>query len=78
MILHDILAQLTRIADAQEKIAGIEKQQVPSNFVDSKAEILSEDNSKEEETELERQLEAGRKEGFMFEEDVVPLELLNK
>lgn len=76
MVLNSILVELRRIANALEKLANIEslpKQELPK---DSKFELLDEDENSE--AELERQLDAGKKAGFMFEEDAVDLELLKE
>ena len=76
MILNDLLTELKRIATALEKLANIEstsKEEIPK---DSKFELLDED--KDSNAELERQLDIGKKAGFMFPEDAVDLELLNE
>lgn len=74
MILNDLLIELKRIATALEKLANIEslpKQELPK---DSKFELLDEDRDLE--SIIDKQLEEGRKAGFMFPEDAVDLELL--
>ena len=76
IFISEILSELKLIRIALEKLANIEpisKQELPKN---SKFELL--DENKNSEAELERQLDVGKKAGFMFEEDAVDLELLSE
>ena len=76
MFLDELKNELKLIRIALEKLANIEsipKQEIPK---DSKFELL--DENKNSEAELERQLDIGKKAGFMFPEDAVDLELLNE
>lgn len=76
MIFNELLSELRLIRIALEKLANIEptsKQELPK---DSKFELL--DENKDLESIIDKQLEEGRKAGFMFPEDAVDLELLEE
>lgn len=75
MVFNDLLTELRLIRIALEKLADIKSapKELPSN---SKFEFLSVEEDPE--GKLYEQLEEGKNAGFMFEEDAVDLELLDK
>jgi hypothetical protein len=74
-MFKEILNQLTRIADATEKLANIEKQPAPLPSNSNFQLLANEDNN---EKELDRKWEAATKEGYLFPEDAMPLEMLEE